>query len=100
VRARSSCQLARLGRNKIEMIVGALAATGPIYSPSILGTVGIASGQTKASDLRKVKPISFTELRNSAPVLLPFGKGGAIYEQFYLGRGASCNNDDDEDAGD
>jgi dienelactone hydrolase len=80
---------------KLEMIVGALAATGAIYSPGILGTVGIASGQTKASDLRKVKPISFSELRNSAPVFVPFGRDGAIYEQFYLSKGASCSNDDD-----
>jgi dienelactone hydrolase len=80
---------------KIELIVGALAATGAVYSPSILGTVGIASGQTKASDLRKVKPIRFSELRNSAPVFVPFGKDGAIYEQFYSSTGASCSNDDD-----
>jgi hypothetical protein len=27
----------------------------------------------------------------------PFGRDGAIYEQYYLGTDASCHNDDDED---
>ena len=78
---------------KIEMIVGELAATGPIYSPGILGTVGLAIGQTSASDLREVKPISFSGLRNSPPVFLPVGRDGAIYEQFYSSTGASCTSE-------
>ena len=80
------------------MIIGALAATGAVYSPGILGTLGIASGQTKASDLRKTRPIRFSELRNSAPVFLPFGADGAIYEQFSGGIAAACRDEDaDED---
>ena len=78
------------------MIVGELAATGANYSPSILGTVGIALGRTKARDLRRAKAISFSDLRDSAPVFIPFGNDGAIYEQYFAGTGASCNNDDDD----
>jgi len=75
------------------MIVGELAATGANFSPGILGTIGIASGQTKANDLWRVRPVSFSELRNAGPVFEPFGHGGAIYEQFYTGQGASCRDD-------
>jgi dienelactone hydrolase len=96
--APNTLQIVIYGSGKIEMIVGALAATGAVYSPGILGTVGIASGQTKASDLRKTRPIRFSDLRNSAPVFLPFGADGAIYEQFSAGISASCGEDDaDED---
>jgi hypothetical protein len=38
------------------MIVGELAATGTNFAPGILDTIGIATGQTKASDLRRVRP--------------------------------------------
>jgi hypothetical protein len=93
----NTLQVAIYPSGKIEMIVGELAATGANYSPSILGTLGIASGQTKARDLRRVRPVNFSELRNGAPVFVPFGGDGAIYEQFYSGTGASCKNDDDGD---
>jgi dienelactone hydrolase len=96
----NTLQIAIYGNGKIEMIVGSLAATGAVYSPTILGTIGIASGQTKARDLRKTKPIRFSELRNGAPVFLPLGADGAIYEQFSGGIAASCPDDDDEGAGD
>jgi hypothetical protein len=78
---------------RIEMIVGELAATGANFAPGILGTIGIATGQTKASDLRHTRPVSFSELRDAGPVFVPFGHDGAIYEQFYAGQGASCRDD-------
>ena len=82
----------------IEITIGQLADTGAVYTPNILGTIGIASGQTKARDLRKVRPISFSALRNGAPVFLPFGSDGAIYEQYYLGIDGACHgHDGDED---
>jgi hypothetical protein len=93
----NTLQVAIYSSGRIELIIGELAATGPAYTPKILGTIGIASGQTKAIDLRKTKSINFGELRNGAAVLLPFGRDGAIYEQYYLGTDASCHNDDDED---
>ena len=93
----NTLQVVIYATGKVEMIVGELAATAPIYSPGILGTVGIAIGQTRARDLRKVKPISFSALRNGPPVFLPVGKDAAIYEQFYSGTGASCTNGDDAD---
>jgi hypothetical protein len=90
----NTLQIAIYDSGKIEMIVGGLAATGANFSPGILGTIGIATGQTKASDLRRTRPISFSALRDAGPVLLPFGHDGAIYEQFYMGQGASCHNDE------
>jgi dienelactone hydrolase len=95
--APNTLQIVIYASGKIEMIVGALAATGAVYSPGILGTLGIASGQTRASDLRKTRPIRFSDLRNSAPVFLPFGADGAIYEQFFGGITASCRDDDADD---
>ncbi|MGB8694296.1 MAG: hypothetical protein WCD08_12395 [Steroidobacteraceae bacterium] len=94
--APNTLQVAIYTSGKIEMMVGELAATGANYSPSILGTVGIALGHTKARDLRKVGPISFSDLRDNAPLFVPFGSDGAIYEQYFSGTGASCNSDDDE----
>ena len=73
------------------MIVGQLAATGASYSPNILGTIGVAAGGTKASNLRCSRPTHFGELRNAGAVFVPFGSDGAIYEQFYLGTGTSCD---------
>ena len=92
----NTLQVVFYDNGKIEMIVGELAATGANFSPGILGTIGIAGGHTKASNLRSARPINFSALRNAAPVFIPFGADGAIYEQFYTGKGASCNNDHDE----
>ena len=78
---------------KIEMIVGGLAATGANFSPGILGTIGIAAGHTKAGDLRRMRPVNFSAMRGAGPVFVPFGADGAIYEQFYTGKGASCRDE-------
>ncbi len=75
------------------MIVGELAATGTNFAPGILGTIGIAGGQTLARDLRRMKPVSFSALRRAGPVFVPFGHDGAIYEQFYTGQGAACHDE-------
>jgi hypothetical protein len=89
----NTLQIAIYESGKIEMIVGELAATGTNFAPGILGTIGIATGQTKASDLRRTRPVSFNELRDAGPVFVPFGHDGAIYEQFYTGQGASCRDE-------
>ena len=89
----NTLQIAIYESGKIEMIVGELAATGANFAPGILGTIGIATGQTKASDLRRTRPVSFSELRDAGPVFVPFGHDGAIYEQFYTGQGTSCRDE-------
>ena len=86
----NTLQVAIYDSGKIEMIVGGLAATGANFSPGILGTIGIAAGHTKASDLRRTRPIDFSAMRNAGPVFFPFGSDGAIYEQFYTGKGTGC----------
>jgi hypothetical protein len=86
----NTLQVAIYDSGRIEMTVGALAATGANFSPGILGTIGIAAGHTKASELRGSRPISFKALRNTGQSYVPFGRDGAIYEQFYTGQGASC----------
>ncbi len=91
----NTLQVAIYDSGKIEMNVGALAQTGTRFSPSILGTIGIAGGGTKARDLRTARPINFSALRDNAPLFVPFGADGAIYEQYYLGIGGSCRRDDD-----
>jgi len=96
----NTLQVVIYSSGKIELNVGALAATGPIYAPGILGTVGIASGRTKARDLRKTRPIDFSGLRDAAAVFVPFGRDGAIYEQCYLGTDASCRGASGDDDGD
>ena len=80
---------------EIDITIGALASTGPNYAPGILGTLGIASGQTRAVDFRKVRPIDFGALKNGPPVVLPFAGGGAIYAQYDQGVSGSCEADDD-----
>lgn len=90
----NTLQIAMYDSGKIEMTVGALASTGANFSPGILGTIGIAAGHTKASDLRRTRPLSFSALRNAGPSAIPFGADGAIYEQFYTGQGASCHGDE------
>ena len=87
----NTLQVAIYTSGKIEMIMGELAATGAAFSPGILGTIGIATGQTKARDLRVVKPISFGALRNGAPIFLRLDAKHAIYEQFYAGAGAGTS---------
>jgi hypothetical protein len=89
----NTLQVAIYDSGKIEMIVGALAATGANFSPGILGTIGIAAGRSKASDLRRTRPRRFSALRDAGPVFVPFGSNGAIYEQFYTGKGASCRDE-------
>jgi predicted dienelactone hydrolase len=88
--APNTLQVAIYGTGKIEMIIGALAPTGPAYAPGILGTIGIAGGGTRAQDLRETRPIRFSSLRGSRPTFIRFGEDGAIYEQFVHGIGAAC----------
>ncbi len=93
----NTLQVAIYGTGKIELIVGALANTGPAYAPGILGTIGIAAGRTKARDLNEVRPVDFSRLRGARPVFVPFGTSGAIYQQFYAGVGDSCAHGGEED---
>jgi dienelactone hydrolase len=83
--APNTLQIAIYADGKIEMIVGELASTGASFSPGILGTVGLAGGHTKMSDLRSVKATDFSSLRDQGPVFMPFGEAGAIFEQFNAG---------------
>lgn len=94
--APNTLQVAVYASGKIEIIVGELAATGAGFSPGILGTIGLATGQTKAKDLRNVNPISFSQMRDRAPVFMRFDANHAIYEQFYAGIGGGCGRDDGE----
>ncbi len=94
--APNTLQVAVYTSGKIEIIVGELAATGASFSPGILGTIGLATGQTKARDLRNVNPISFSQMRDRAPVFMRFDSNHAIYEQFYAGIGGACGHDDGE----
>ncbi len=88
--APNTLQIAIYTSGKIEMIIGALAPTGPSYAPGILGTIGIAAGGTRARDLREARPIRFSRLRGSRPTYIRFGSDGAIYEQFMQGIGTAC----------
>jgi hypothetical protein len=94
--APNTLQVVINSNGEIDLIIGALAPTGPSFAPGILGTLGIASGQTRAHDLRKVKPIDFGALRDGPPVTLPFAPGGAIYAQYDQGVSGACppGNDD------
>ena len=98
----NTLQIAIHGNGTIEMIVGELANTGTIYSPSIIGTLGIAGGHTRIDDLRKVRAIDFSRLRDGGSRFMRFGPGKAIFEQFYAGTDmGACGDDDDwEDADD
>ena len=84
----NTLQIVIYNSGKIEMIVGELAATGAAYSPSILGTIGLAGGHTKMRDLRSANPISFSQLRDNGSVFMPFGEEDAIFEQFLLWHGS------------
>ena len=94
--APNTLQVLIYATGEIDITIGALASTGPNYAPNILGTLGIASGQTRASDFRKVQPIDFAALRNGPPVLLPFAGGGAIYSQYYRGVSGPCHSAEDD----
>ena len=88
----NTLQIAIHGNGGIEMIVGELANTGTVYSPSIIGTLGIAGGHTRIADLRKVKATDFSELRDQGSIFMPFGPEAAIFEQFYAGTdGFACD---------
>lgn len=86
----NTLQTAINASGKIELTIGALAATGTAYTPGILGTIGIASGQTSAADLARTGPIRFGALRGGAPVWLRFGSQGAIYDQYDRGIAGAC----------
>jgi dienelactone hydrolase len=88
--APNTLQVVIYANGEIDITIGALADTGPSYAPGILGTIGIASGQTRAADFRNVRPIDFGALRGGAPVTLKFANGGAIYEQYYAGINGGC----------
>jgi hypothetical protein len=94
--APNTLQVIIYASGEIDITIGALASTGPNYAPNILGTLGIASGQTRANDFRRVKPIDFAELRNGPPVVLPFAGGGAIYSQYYQGVSGPCHGTEDD----
>jgi len=89
----NTLQAAIYASGKIELTIGALAPTGTSYAPGILGTIGIASGETSAADLERTRPIRFGALRGGAPAWLPFGSQGAIYDQYYDGINAACHAD-------
>jgi len=92
--APNTLQIVISATGEIDITIGGLADTGPNYAPNILGTIGIASGQTKAADFRKVRPIDFAALRGGPPVSLPFAGGGAIYAQYDRGVKGACDGDD------
>lgn len=92
--APNTLQIVIHGTGEIDITIGELADTGPNYAPNILGTIGIASGRTKAMDFEKVKPIDFAALRGGPPVSLPFAHGGAIYDQYDSGVSGSCGAGD------
>lgn len=94
--APNTLQVVIYASGEIDITIGALASTGPNYAPGILGTIGIASGSTRADDFRKVRPINFAALRGGAPVTRPFADGGAIYAQYYQGVSAACQPADDD----
>lgn len=95
--APNTLQVAIRRDGTIEMILGELAATGASYSPSILGTLGIAGGHTRVADLRRTDPIDFSALRDSGAVFVPFGSEDAIFEQFVAGTTTPCRSRKDRD---
>jgi dienelactone hydrolase len=86
----NTLQIAVHGNGTIEIIIQELANTGTAYSPSILGTIGIAGGHTPIKDLRKVKATDFSKLRDNGSKFMKFGPEKAIFEQFYAGTENSC----------
>lgn len=94
--APNTLQVVIYSSGEIDITIGALASTGPNYAPGILGTIGIASGRTRADDFRKVRPIDFAALKDGNPVMRPFAQGGAIYAQYYEGVNGVCQPADDD----
>lgn len=92
--APNTLQIAIYASGEIDITIGELADTGPNYAPNILGTIGIASGQTKAADFRDVRPVDFAALRGGPPVSLSFAHGGAIYAQYDQGVSGACDGDE------
>jgi len=86
----NTLQIAIHGNGTIEMIIQELANTGAVYSPGILGTLGIAGGHTPIKDLRKVKATDFSKLRDNGSKFMKFGPEEAIFEQFWAGNDNSC----------
>ncbi len=86
----NTLQIAIDDSGTIEILVGELANTGAVYSPSILGTIGIAGGHTPIADLRRVAPVDFSSLRDRGEMFVPFGPEAAIFEQFEAGTKRSC----------
>jgi dienelactone hydrolase len=89
----NTLQVAIYSSGEIDITIGTLAATGPNYAPGILGTIGIASGETRADDVGRVRPIDFAALRDGPPISKPFAHGGAIYAQYYQGVSGACRSD-------
>ncbi len=99
----NTLQIAIHGDGTIEMIVEELANTGTVYSPSIIGTLGIAGGHTSIEDLRRVRATDFSRLRDRGSRFMRFGPEKAIFEQFYAGTDkgvCKVSDDDDDDDGD
>jgi hypothetical protein len=69
----NTLQAAIYTNGTIEIIVGALAPTGPSYAPGILGTIGIVAGGTRTRELASARPIRFSSLRGRAPAFMSFG---------------------------
>jgi dienelactone hydrolase len=88
--APNTLQVAIHTSGTIDVTIGELADTGAIYSPDILGTIGIAAGGTKASALRRTLPVDFAAHRGKGPEFVPFGRDGAIFQQFYRGKSPVC----------
>lgn len=87
----NTLQIAIHSDGTIEMIIQELSNTGANYSPSILGTIGIAGGHTRIKDLRKVRSTNFSKLRNNGSKFMKFGPEKAIFEQFYTGTESGCS---------
>jgi dienelactone hydrolase len=96
----NTLQVAIHASGRIEIIIGGLAPTGAATSPALLGTIGIATGETQARDLRKVNPINFSKMRDRRPDYMRLDARHAIYEQYVDGSTGPCgkharNHDDD-----
>jgi len=97
----NTLQVAMYTSGKIEIIIGELAKTGAAFAPGLLGTIGVATGATRAGDLRKVKPISFSKLRDRRTAYMRLDARNAIYEQYFDGSTGTCSKQarrlDDDD---
>ncbi len=97
----NTVQVAIHAGGTIEIIIGELSATGPANSPVVLGTIGVATGETQAKDLRKVKQIDFSKMRDrKKPDYMRLDARNAIYEQYVAASMGSCgkharHHDDD-----